>query len=301
MPAHGRDLLVLLDVSRSMLAEDAKPNRLERAKADLRVLAGTLERRGGWRIGLIAFADRAALLCPLTTDFKHFHEELTGATLENLRTRRELPGWVDGTQLGVALARAERLVPDAPLSHAGGDGLGVRGDCDLLVISDGGDELAEETLATIEALKTKQARVCTVGVGDPKQEVVIPITLANGQRDFVHYQGRYVGVRLEEKPLRQLAEQTGGTYFAAGTGPLAGNELLATLDTRPGRELNAAGQARDPVHRYEWFLLPAILLLLMEGLVSTRGQAVTEGQRSSWLARLVPPPQRVRKEPLAKV
>src|SRR5207302_10862009 len=66
-PSKGRDVLIVLDVSRSMLAEDVAPSRLARAKADVHDLAVWLERQGGYRVGLVAFADRAALLCPLTT------------------------------------------------------------------------------------------------------------------------------------------------------------------------------------------------------------------------------------------
>src|SRR5262249_13564460 len=78
-PTRGPDVIIILDVSRSMLAEDATPNRLERAKADIRDLTARLEKQGGYRVGLIVFADRAVQLCPLTTDYRCFHEELSRA------------------------------------------------------------------------------------------------------------------------------------------------------------------------------------------------------------------------------
>src|SRR5438132_7294958 len=103
-PATGRDVLFVLDVSRSMLAEDVQPSRLERARADLRDVAAALEQQGGYRVGLIAFADHASILCPLTFDYRAFDEELRNASLDSLRLRGDSAGNL-GTQIGTALRR----------------------------------------------------------------------------------------------------------------------------------------------------------------------------------------------------
>jgi Ca-activated chloride channel family protein len=286
VPAHGRDLLVVLDVSRSMATEDVAPSRIGQAKADLKSLAKGLEKRGGYRIGLIAFADRAALLCPLTTDFKHFYEELSEASLETLRLHQDGLSWHDGTQLGTALIRAERAVPKSE------DGKSY---CDLLVVSDGGDELDEQTRIAAEALAKRHVRVFTVGVGDPGKASPIPVVGPGNRRQLLTFQGEVVHTRLEETVLREVARQTAAAYIAAGTNPLPLDQVIHLLETEPSRELNAAGE--DPIHRYEWFLLPAVLLLFMDNLIGTRSRRLADDRpgkpsRPPWLISLIPPPRR---------
>src|SRR5262249_21169104 len=107
LPATGRDVLFVLDVSRSMLAEDVQPSRLARARADLRDLAASLRERGGYRVHLVAFADHASILCPLTFDFSAFDEELRSVSLDSLRLRGDVAG-EQGTQIGTALRRVAR-------------------------------------------------------------------------------------------------------------------------------------------------------------------------------------------------
>ena len=80
VPRRGRDLMILLDVSRSMLAEDVFPNRLARAKLDIKNVVQAIRQEGGHRIGLIAFAGRASLQCPLTLDYAFFLEQLNTVT-----------------------------------------------------------------------------------------------------------------------------------------------------------------------------------------------------------------------------
>jgi Ca-activated chloride channel family protein len=282
-PPRGRDVLIVLDVSRSMLAEDVAPNRLDHAKAGLRLLAQRLERQGGYRIGLIAFADRAALLCPLTTDFRHFFQELNRITLETLRVRRDGPSAGDGTQFHLALTRALHALPVSAEPAS----------CDVLLVSDGGDELDESARAVVTAFAERKVPVHTVGIGDPARESPIPVKLPNGTRDYLRYQGEQVRVRLQEEPLVQIAKFTGGVYLPARTGPLPLEPLLARWDAQAGRVLEVRGEIREPIHRFEWFLLPSILLLLLDNLVPERGRSAGTGpRRSPWLVRLVYRPRR---------
>ena len=103
------------------------------------LFAITLAGAGGFRIGLIAFAERASLLCPLTSDYRCFEEELGRASLETLRLRGD-PGADDGTQLALALRRAERAIDPNTAKYT-----------DVLLISDG-DDMAKDTLSAAEAL-----------------------------------------------------------------------------------------------------------------------------------------------------
>ncbi len=255
-PRRGRDVLIVLDVSRSMLAEDVAPNRLERAKADLRDLSAHLERAGGYRIGLIAFAERAAVLCPLTADYRCFEEELAAASLESLRLRGHA-SWGDGTQIAAALDRAGQAIDDANAPYT-----------DVLLISDG-DDMARETLALADALARRRITVHALGLGDPQHGSLIPVRDNFGRPVHLHYRGELVRTYLRESVLQTIAERTHGRYFAVGTGFLeldrAFGEVLAAKE---GVERRFAERQRHGIHRFQWFLAPAFALLLFNGLLS---------------------------------
>ncbi len=260
--AGGRDVLVVLDVSRSMLAEDVAPNRLERARADVRDLADALERAGGHRAGLVVFADRAAVLCPLTDDFRCFHEELSRAGLDALRLRGS-GGRADGTQIGAALRRAADAIDSQNAAAT-----------DVLLISDGGD-MDDDTLDAAAELARLGVVVHTVGVGDPAEGAPIPVVGPGGQRTFLKYKDEVVRVPLTEDVLRRVAEKTGGRYVAARTGFLELDRFYSTvLAPKEGRERAAAGPNWVGVHRFQWFLAPAAALLILELFLSDGRRSV---------------------------
>jgi Ca-activated chloride channel family protein len=251
-PVRGRDVLFILDVSRSMLAEDVAPNRLARAKADIRDLVAALERAGGYRVGLITFAERAALLCPLTTDYRCFEEELARASLETLRLRGD-PGVDDGTQLSYALRRAELAIDPETAKYT-----------DILLLSDG-DDMATQTLAAADALARLGVAVHTLGLGNPGEGALIPVRGPDGRMTHLRYKGELVRTKLEEAVLRSIAERTHGRYLAAGTGYLELDRAFAAiLADKESRELQTKGQTRLGIHRFQWFLAPVVLLLLLE-------------------------------------
>jgi Ca-activated chloride channel homolog len=289
-PAHGRDLFVLLDVSRSMQAEDAFPSRLEFAKRSVKEIADQLERAGGFRIGLLAFAERPVLLCPLTTDLRHFRDELAGADLQSVRLREQGAAAGSGTELQLALERVLRILPaEKSESEKACSCL------DVLLVSDGGDEANENLLGAAEALGKRRVAVYTLGIGDPARDSPIPVQLARGGRDLLRFQGELVRTRLQEEPLRQIAERSGGDYLAARMGPAPAEQLFSALAAKQTRMLEAATQATAPIHRFQWFLMPAVGLLLFENVVSARGKSVRKEadspKRARWLARIVPPPR----------
>ncbi len=258
----GRDVLVVLDVSRSMLAEDVAPSRLARAKADIRDLAASLERQGGYRIGLIAFADRASLLCPLTTDFRCFETELSRASLETLRLHGDT-GAEAGTAIGLALHRAAQAIPKQSAPYT-----------DVVLISDGGD-MEEDTLAAADELKDLGVPVHAIGLGDPLHGALVPVTGPDGRRTYLEYQGEQVRVRLEEPVLRSITERTGGQYVTVGTGFVELDHWFgALLAGKAVRELQASGRGPIWIQRFQWFLLPAVLLLLAETLLRDARTAV---------------------------
>lgn len=253
-PSHGRDVLIVLDVSRSMLAEDVAPSRLARARADVRDLAASLERRGSYRVGLIAFADRAALLCPLTTDFRCFDEELSRASLETLRLRGDAGD--EGTAIGLALHRAAVAVNKQAAAYT-----------DVLLLSDGGD-MEEDTLAAADELKSLGVPVHALGLGDPDQGALIPTVGRDGRRGYFEYKGEAVRTKLEEDVLRGITERTGGEYVAVRTGFVELDRWYGTMVAgKVVRELQSTGRSPTFIHRFQFALLPAVLLLLLEALL----------------------------------
>jgi Ca-activated chloride channel homolog len=273
---QGRDVFLLLDVSRSMLAEDVAPNRLERAKNELRTLLALLEQRGGYRVALIAFADRASQLCPLTTDYRAVQDEIDHVTLESLRLRGDTAGMY-GTEIGAALRRAKAALDKEDGTYT-----------DLILISDGGD-MEANTLAAAEELAQTGVTVHAIGLGDPEIGSPIPVKLANGTRTQLRYRGEVVSTKLEEGLLRQIADRTHGQYFAAHTGSLSLAPLAdAVAAHHETRELAADRNSRW-IHRYQWFLAPAIGLLLLEMVLRDtrrrRDHGPEQPKRFSWVKR----------------
>lgn len=243
--APGRDLVVVLDCSRSMLAET--PSRLHRAREALLDLADAVEQRGGHRLALVLFAGKARLVCPLTHDYDHFRSKLDA--LETVAQERDLEpgrGEKSGTRLGQALALA--VTCDDPRFT------NMR---DILLLSDGDDPGRDaEWRAGVQAAVSLGIRVHTIGIGDPNTASVI--RLDSGP---LMHEGQPVYTRLEEAPLRAIAEMTGGIYTSARTRTLPlGSFYLDTIAHQPEREENDDAL---PVYqqRYAWLLAPALGLL----------------------------------------
>jgi Ca-activated chloride channel family protein len=257
--APGRDLVVILDCSRSMLAET--PSRLERARNALLDLADAVERRGGHRLALVLFAGKAQWACPLTHDYDHFRSKLDN--LESVAQGRDLgpqPGEKSGTRLGQALSLA--VTCDDPRRAE------VR---DIMLLSDGDDPVPDaEWRNGARIAAALGIRVHTVGIGDPN--TASPIWLDSGP---LKHDGRLVLTRLQEAPLRAIAEMTDGTYRSARTQILPlGALYLEAIDHLPQRE-----DSDDvlPVYhqRYAWFLAPALGFLVLFTLLSDGSRKVT--------------------------
>jgi len=236
---RGVDLVVALDLSRSMLAEDTKPDRLTAAKREIRDLLDLLK---GDRVALVAFAGTAFVQCPLTLDYHAF--ELFLDEMD--------PNWVPVG--GTDLAAAVRVSMDAfPENERAGKA--------VLLITDGEDHSGELADAAEEARK-EGVHVFVVGMG-AREGAPIP----DGRGGFVKQGGKVVLTKLDEPALKELALTTDGTYIPS----VAGDLDLRTIylddikGTLEARELSSSRQRREE-HRFQWALLPAILLLVLEGL-----------------------------------
>ena len=249
--AVGRDVVIVIDLSRSMLADDMgdprNRTRWEAARAGALDLLQAVARRGGHRVAVVAFAARPKLMCPLTTDYEHARaviEELS-AEFPPPETRPGAdPDVTSGTRLGSALVAAVQA-HDARFA----------GSQDIILISDGHDPVNDREWARGSgAARAANIPVHTVGVGDPagvddpeKRAVVV----VHGEPFFT---------ALHERPLQQIADETRGQYVPARREvPQLGEFFRARVEPNPSREVGD-DQIPQPRERYPWFLAPALVL-----------------------------------------
>ncbi len=259
---YGRDVVFALDVSRSMLAEDARPSRLEVAKQGIR---DALDDLGNERVGLVVYAGSASILCPLTYDY-----DFVRYMLEQAHPRSVDFG---GTTLQAAV---EKVVDQVFIE-------GREGVQDLVVLTDGGDH-GSQMAKVVEILEAKQVDVLAVGLGDPHRGSPIPIADADGAAAFVERDGIRVTTKLEDEALRSFAANSShADYVAVGVSPFDLGQLYR--DYALNKQVVVA-QSDTGVLIYQeaavFFLVPAIVLLLLSECWGARGLQL--GQAALWLA-----------------
>lgn len=240
----GLDILVVLDTSNSTLAEDVRPNRMERAKLGVRELVSQLR---GDRIGLIPFAGGSYLYCPLTTDY--------GAFLMMLDDVR--PGLIPrgGTAIEQALHLAIESFDDQLLA-----------DRVIILITDGEDHEGDP-LRTIDEMRRRNIRLFAVGVGTPEGDL-IPIPDGRGGMTFLRdRQGQIVRTRLEEATLERLATRTGGLYVRATPGEFGLRTIYEQGIAPLQRDRLESERLQIYEERFALFLIAALLLLVFESLL----------------------------------
>jgi len=236
----GIDVMVAIDVSQSMLAEDIKPNRLERAKRKVYDLCQMLE---GDRIGLIAFAGTSFVQCPLTLDygaFKMFLDYLDPDLIP-----------VPGTAIGDAIRTAIKSFNSRERTAKA-----------LIIITDGEDHESKPLEAAQEA-KKEGVRIFTIGVG---QEGGAPIPLKDGSGGFKKDErGDLVLSKLDETTLEKIALDTGGSYVRSVTGDMDLNKIYKD-DIRGSMEKKELRSTRKKrwEERCQWFVCAALVLLGLE-------------------------------------
>jgi Ca-activated chloride channel homolog len=243
----GIDLVVALDVSRSMLAEDIQPNRLFRAKAELGELIDGLD---GDRIGLVFFAGAAFPQCPVTVDYPAARLFLSQADPSMISAQ--------GTDIGSALDVALSLFDTEEGRHRV-----------ILLVTDGEDFAGGVEEA---ARKLRQSGVVLhgVGIGTPGGAPMPSISDAGRREGFVRDpEGNVAMSRLEEGPLLDLARSTGGIYLRAGTGGIDVPRLRSELDAVEGRSYSEQ-RVVSYQERFAIPLLAAMLLLAAEAMLSDR-------------------------------
>jgi Ca-activated chloride channel homolog len=238
---RGLDLIFCLDTSRSMLAGDQQPNRLGRAIQDIRAVLPELQ--GGDRVGLVVFAGQARLWIPLTHDTDSFRGLLDEVDTDAVRT--------GGTDIAAALRRALELADPDNVKTT------------VVVLMTDGEDLAGAGQQAATELKDKGLVVFTLGYGSALGS---KITVANaGAEGFLKDKdGAEVVSRMDPESLRAVAAVTGGRFYRAESLALPLNQLYhAQLQPMQKRAYDA-GEETGKQARYQWVLLPLLVLLLWE-------------------------------------
>jgi Ca-activated chloride channel family protein len=234
---RGVVVVICLDTSRSMNAQDLAPSRLERAKRDIKTLLPELV---GDRLALVAFAGDAKTICPLTHDYGAFEALLRD--LDDKATRR------GGTNLGGALRAALVLLPaDAEKTQC------------IMLLTDG-EDLAGQGRAEAESARHRGVRVHAIGYGSA-EGAKIP---GDGDEGFLKDEtGQDVVSRMDAEGLREVTRLTDGAYLMAAASPLPVLELYQKR-IRPMEQRRFEAETRKRPHsRFQWMLIPGFLFLLL--------------------------------------
>ena len=234
---EGRDLIFILDVSNSMLAEDVIPNRLERSKIAISECVDTLVDH---RVGLVVFAGSATIKCPLTLDYGFFN-----TMLNKVGPQSAAQG---GTRIADAILKTcDKLFSDSRKGYK-----------DIILISDGGDQ-GEGLEKAVETLNDQKIKLMAIGIGDEKHGARIP-----HNDGFMTYKGKEVWTKLESDQLQKLVEQCRkGAYLPAGIAQLdlgrIYEQLTASEDTIEMSEQSIMVYEEE----YPTFLLISFICLLL--------------------------------------
>jgi len=255
----GVDIMILVDVSASMLVEDIVPNRLERAR---REILDFLKVAQGDRVGLVAFSGAAFIQCPLTLDYAAL-EMFLNAIQPDL-----IP--VPGTDLGAAIETGlSAFYKDAATDKV------------ILLITDGEDNEKIGLEAARQAAGSG-VKIFVFGIGDAGGG---PIPELDGGGGFKKdSQGKLIVSRLEEDGLRQIASLTGGTYVRSVAADLDLDILYFDgIKSRTEAQELKSGKIKVYEERFTFFVLAALILLLIEGFINekNRSKAVPGGQAAS--------------------
>lgn len=248
---RGLDLLIAVDTSKSMLAQDVRPDRLTRAKMAVEDL---LEKLEGDRVGLVAFAGTAFLQCPMTLDYDAFRQSLDALDV-NVIPR-------GGTDIASAIHEAVAALE--------GKGEGER----ILVLITDGEDLEGRALDVAREARAAGLKIFTVGVGSATGELV-PVPDGSGGTTFARDKdGQFVKSRLDERMLRQIAEVTGGLYEPLGAGSL-GLETIYEKGLAPFTRHDVASRMHKvAIERFQWPLAVALLCLVVEPMIGLRRRNV---------------------------
>lgn len=244
---EGVQVVVALDVSNSMLAEDIKPNRLMRAKLTVEEL---LDRLGGNDVGLVVFSGAAFLQFPLTADLHTARTFLDAASPESI------------SRPGTALEEAIRVAAASFIEQQASRRV-------IMLLTDGEGHEGDPIAAARDAA-AEDVVIHTIGFGAPEGE---PIPIRNASGQVVGYkknaEGETVVSGLDEVTLQQIARETGGIYARAGSGDGEMDAFLKAIAALETGEREEEFETHG-VERLSWFAAAALVALVAESLLSDR-------------------------------
>jgi len=238
---QGLDIMIAMDVSKSMLAEDVKPDRLERAKLAVKDL---IKKLNGDRIGLVAFSSTAFLACPLTNDYGGFL-----LALEDIGPQTISQG---GTALARAIDESVKGYAKIPSQYKS-----------VVLITDG-ENLQGNPLQAAQQARAKNIKIFCIGIGTEEGEL-IRITNEQGEKEFLKDKsGNFVKSRLDENMLKKIALETNGAYVRASGADFGIDHIYQTrLATMEKREIDAK-MKKQYVDRFQIPLALAMIALIAE-------------------------------------
>jgi Ca-activated chloride channel family protein len=260
----GLELLFAVDTSKSMLAQDVKPDRLTRAKLAVTDLVAKLNGDG---VGLIAFAGSSFLQCPVTLDYDTFRESLDALDV-NVIPR-------GGTDIAAAIHEAEAVFKTRTAA-----------DKILILITDG-EDLGGEAMSAAQSAAKNGVKIFTVGVGSTTGELV-PVPSETGGTDFAKDEnGRPVKSRLDETTLKKVAGLTGGIYQPLGAQGEGLTNIYQHGLTGFKRQDLKTREAKVPLEKFHWALLAALACFVGELLIGNRRRIRGSNLRPATAAALM--------------
>jgi len=249
---NGADLMICLDVSNSMKAEDLQPNRLEKAKQAISKLVDKLE---GDRIGIIVFGGEAYVQLPITTDYSAAKLFLESINTDMIPTQ--------GTAIGSAIDLAmESFGKDEGKNKA------------IIVITDG-ENHEDDAIRATEKASEKGITIHTVGMGST-EGTPIPVYKGNVREGFrKDKEGNTVITKLNEQVLQEIAAAANGIYVRASNSDTGLNHVLGAIDKLEKKQFESKMYS-DYEDRFQWFIAAALLLLLIETFLTERKSKLYE-------------------------
>ncbi|KLU03391.1 BatB [Rhodopirellula islandica] len=273
IPQRGIEAVFVLDVSRSMLAEDVSPNRLERAKQQIKDMVDEMP---GDRVGLVVFAGETRQTLPLTRHVEDFKQTLESVGMHSVRR--------GGSRLGDAIRVASDAFLDKTTDHKA-----------MVILTDGEDQESDPVAEAKRAYEEQGIRIFTIGLGDMTEGSRIPDVdpeLPNRQSGrYVKHKGQTVISKMNGAILKEVATQSDGAYIPAGTKRVDMSDVVhGYIENVDETDLQTA-KINTYIPRFQWFLIPAMVLfgldVLLRGWPSTRSVPVSRHASNAVLVFLL--------------
>lgn len=242
----GKDIMICVDLSKSMDAYDVQPTRLEKVKFELKKIA---EAFNSDRLGIIIFSSEAFMQCPLTYD-----QNALNLFIETMNSGL-VPA--SGTDFGPPLKMALAKVSDQ-------EGPSTQQKSKVIILISDGEDFGEETNEIAKEIENKDIKLFTLGVGTEKGSQIYA-----GRSYKTDRQGNAVVTKLNSNSMRSLASKTGGQYFEINESRNDVSRLINTISHIEG-ELRDARFVDVTANRYFYFLLAALLLLTLDVLINVK-------------------------------